>query len=306
MYRIMSGISNYTLNQKINAILGKTSGLPSVINLDTTLTTGNNAGANDIDMNNNDILQVNNIDLTTINGLPPAGAENLDQTLTIGNNAGANDIDMNGNDILQVNNIDLTTINGGAYPPTIPTPADLSIPTGVLQGTATTYNGSTAVTISAKPPFAYYSDLGTIPSPIIAPATTYAFDFLGVNAFNGMPFITTRAKFCLLPQTGYYKVTARVNLGQSAFVGAGVNSLFLQVQINGVNSMAENYGSVTPFNGFGAFPATCYFQLVCDTIVSVSAVDGTNNKLSCLISNSATGNSTIQYQMISIHKISDL
>ena len=39
----MSGISNYTLNQKINAILGKTSGLPSVIDLDTTLTTGNNA-----------------------------------------------------------------------------------------------------------------------------------------------------------------------------------------------------------------------------------------------------------------------
>jgi len=57
----MSGISNYTLNQKINAILGKTSGLPSVINLDTTLTTGNNAGANDIDMNNNDILQLKNI-----------------------------------------------------------------------------------------------------------------------------------------------------------------------------------------------------------------------------------------------------
>ena len=52
----MSGISNYTLNQKINAVLGKTSGIPSVINLDTTLTTGNNAGANDIDMNGNDIL----------------------------------------------------------------------------------------------------------------------------------------------------------------------------------------------------------------------------------------------------------
>jgi len=72
----MSGISNYTLNQKINAVLGKTSGLPSVINLDTTLTTGNNAGANDIDMNANDILQVNNIDLTTINGsaYPPVVA----------------------------------------------------------------------------------------------------------------------------------------------------------------------------------------------------------------------------------------
>ena len=118
----MSGISNYTLNQKINAILGKTSGLPSVIDLDSTLTAGNNAGTNDIDMNNNDILQVNNIDLTTINGgaYPPTiTTPNLDAVLTTGNSAGTNDIDMNNNDILQVNNIDLTTINGGAYPPLV-------------------------------------------------------------------------------------------------------------------------------------------------------------------------------------------
>ena len=95
MYRIMSGISNYTLNQKINAILGKTSGLPSVIDLDTTLTTGNNAGTNDIDMNNNDILQVNNIALTTINGgaYPPVVADNtLTEVLTAGNDAGGLDI----------------------------------------------------------------------------------------------------------------------------------------------------------------------------------------------------------------------
>jgi len=86
----MSGISNYTLNQKINALLGKTSGLPSVIDLDTTLTTGNNAGANDIDMNNNDILQVNNIDLTTINGSaypPTIPTPDLDAVLTTGNDA---------------------------------------------------------------------------------------------------------------------------------------------------------------------------------------------------------------------------
>ena len=104
----MSGISNYTLNQKINAILGKTSGIPSVIDLDTTLTTGNNAGSNDIDMNNQDILNVDNIDLTTINGsaYPPSiPAPDLDAVLTTGNNAGSNDIDMNNNDILQLKNI---------------------------------------------------------------------------------------------------------------------------------------------------------------------------------------------------------
>ena len=56
----MSGISNYILNQKINAILGK-SGSGGAGDLDSVLTAGNNAGANDIDMNNNDILQLNNI-----------------------------------------------------------------------------------------------------------------------------------------------------------------------------------------------------------------------------------------------------
>lgn len=56
----MSGISNYILNQKINALLGKSGG-GGGSDLDAVLTAGNNAGANDIDMNNNDILQVNNI-----------------------------------------------------------------------------------------------------------------------------------------------------------------------------------------------------------------------------------------------------
>ena len=81
----MSGISNYILNQKINAILGKTSGIPSVIDLDTTLTAGNNAGSNDIDMNNNDILNVNNINGSPY---PPSGpADNLTAVLTAGNTA---------------------------------------------------------------------------------------------------------------------------------------------------------------------------------------------------------------------------
>lgn len=56
----MSGISNYILNQKINAILGKSGGGGSG-DLDAVLTAGNSAGSNDINMNNNDILQLNNI-----------------------------------------------------------------------------------------------------------------------------------------------------------------------------------------------------------------------------------------------------
>jgi hypothetical protein len=38
--------------------------------LDEVLSIGNSAGANDIDLNNNDLLNVNNINLTTINGSP--------------------------------------------------------------------------------------------------------------------------------------------------------------------------------------------------------------------------------------------
>ncbi len=57
----MSGISNYILNQKINAILGRSGGGGGGGDLNAVLTAGNNAGANDIDMNNNEILQLNNI-----------------------------------------------------------------------------------------------------------------------------------------------------------------------------------------------------------------------------------------------------
>ena len=107
----MSGISNYTLNQKISNLQAQIQSLPTPT-LDAVLTSGNDAGGQSI-------TNLNDVALTTINGLPPAGAENLEQTLTIGNNAGSNDIDMNNQDILNVNNIDLTTINGSAYPPVV-------------------------------------------------------------------------------------------------------------------------------------------------------------------------------------------
>jgi hypothetical protein len=106
----MSG-SYYALNAKYNSLLSKVAtggggGLTAV------LTANDDAGGLDI-------TNLNNINLTTINGLPPAGAENLQQTLTIGNSAGTNDINMNSQDILAVNNIALATINGAAYPPVV-------------------------------------------------------------------------------------------------------------------------------------------------------------------------------------------
>ena len=68
----MSG-SFFTLNQKYNNLKTQTNGgggggVPTSSTLADVLLNGNSAGASDIDMNNNDILQVDNIDLVTING----------------------------------------------------------------------------------------------------------------------------------------------------------------------------------------------------------------------------------------------
>ena len=173
----MSGISNYTLNQKINAVLGKTSGIPSVIDLDTTLTTGNNAGTNDIDMNNQDILNVDNIDLTTINGsaYPPVVADNtLTEVLTAGNDAG-------GLSITGVNDIALTTINGLNYLLGSPTAVKIS-------------NGAFAIPYELN----YFSGFTKITG-------------LGGGSTN-TPSMTAISNVITFPRTGYYLITGAVQL----------------------------------------------------------------------------------------------
>ena len=66
----MSYTSNYNLNIRLSALEAKINGggVPTTSNLADVLLNGDSAGASDIDMNNNDILQVDNIDLVTING----------------------------------------------------------------------------------------------------------------------------------------------------------------------------------------------------------------------------------------------
>ena len=69
-------------------------GINSFVNPVTPTTTT----FDEIDMSGNDILQVNNIDLVTINGSaypPVVGADTLSAVLTAGNNAGSSSIDMN-------------------------------------------------------------------------------------------------------------------------------------------------------------------------------------------------------------------
>ena len=61
---------SYKLNPFTNNFDYYDAGTGSTVSqdLNSVLTTGNNAGSNDIDMNNKDLLNVDNIDLSTING----------------------------------------------------------------------------------------------------------------------------------------------------------------------------------------------------------------------------------------------
>jgi len=70
-------LSRYYLAQRLsflqneaNSIIAGTTPVGTDSNLATVLTNGNSAGTQNIDLSNNDILQVDNINLTTINGLP--------------------------------------------------------------------------------------------------------------------------------------------------------------------------------------------------------------------------------------------
>ena len=69
----MSG-SYYALNAKYNSLLSKVLALTGGGGLTAVLTANDDAGGLDI-------TNLNNINLTTINGLHPAGAENLEQKI---------------------------------------------------------------------------------------------------------------------------------------------------------------------------------------------------------------------------------
>ena len=93
----MSGISNYTLNQKISNLQAQIQSLPTPT-LDAVLTAGNAAGGLSI-------TGLNDVALTTINGsaYPPAvGSDNLTDVLTAGDDAGGLNI-TNLNDVVGAN-----------------------------------------------------------------------------------------------------------------------------------------------------------------------------------------------------------
>lgn len=67
-----------------------------------------------VDISGNDVLNVNNINLTSINGVPYTGGgpnPNLSTVLGVGNSAGTYSIDMNSQNITGCNNLGVSTIN---------------------------------------------------------------------------------------------------------------------------------------------------------------------------------------------------
>jgi hypothetical protein len=100
-------------------ILSSATTIPS---LSDVLGQGNSAGTFNLDMNTNDILQVGDINVVSINGsaYPPfVTPDTLQQVLGQGNSAGTFNINMNANDILNCDNLQVTTINSAVYPPVI-------------------------------------------------------------------------------------------------------------------------------------------------------------------------------------------
>ena len=66
----------------------------STLTLENVMNIGNTVGANDLNMNNRNIVSAGTISYTALNP-PIPGAEGLADTLAVNNSAGANDIDMN-------------------------------------------------------------------------------------------------------------------------------------------------------------------------------------------------------------------
>jgi hypothetical protein len=86
----MSYSSNYNLNQRISYLESIVQQIIPVLPIDlaNVLLQGNSAGASDIDLNNQDILQVDNLDVVTINNgayPPPSLSLNITSTNTNSN-----------------------------------------------------------------------------------------------------------------------------------------------------------------------------------------------------------------------------
>ena len=74
------------------------------------MTIANSVGANDLNMNNQNIVSAGTISYTALNP-PIPGAEGLADTLAVSNSAGGNDINMNNRNITNAGTISYTALD---------------------------------------------------------------------------------------------------------------------------------------------------------------------------------------------------
>ena len=197
-----------SLNQRVNALSSRINGIPApgVSNLNDTLIAGDNAGGLDI-------TNLNNINLTTINGgaYPiPVVVPTLGGVLASGNDGG-------GLDITNVNNLDTTSINNIAYLPYF------NHPTTILVKTTTI-------------PFIVPYNVGYLSALLGTKAT-------GFNSSTNTPSTTANADVITFSKTGYYLLEANLHMTNPANILGTSIALTLNNETTGqIFIRGENVG----------------------------------------------------------------
>jgi len=225
-----------SLNQRVNALASKINNIPVPPVADTlsaVLVAGNSAGANDIQMNNNDILGVNNINLTTINSLayPPTPiVPNLSSVLSAGNTANTS-INMNGqsiNNITALNNIQA----GLEYTPQVDVTSSSNTPINIP-----VYNGNHQILLRASPVPVIDTLVQQVEfissGAVVCSASGNGFQWLGTA--NG-------EIYCYDSGLGNWTMTTQFN--------GAINALFYAVGYDRLYIGGSFTACTTPFSGF--------------------------------------------------------
>jgi len=285
-----------SLNQRVNALTAKINNIvPGGENLADTLLNGNSAGASDLDMNTNDILQVNNIDLTTINGSaypPVVSADDLTAVLLAGNSAGASDIDMNTNDILQggiVNAQTFSAVLGDKSVVVIPTSLvieDTDIPhTTTFTADTISSNGANDFTITSTNSNLALSSSGNI--------TTACSGFVVSAGDYSLTISNTIAES--IGSLPLDPITFRRNLAPTTFTSGNPCGLLEKTALNAVTS------GTTTFTVLNAFQTTINTPLLAGRIFVLPAPSaGTIGYWYGICNKSTAQTITIQYPTLTI------
>jgi hypothetical protein len=273
----MSG-SYYTLDAKYNSLLSLIQQNATTGNtLEAVLTQGNDAGGQDI-------TNVNNVDLVTINGsaYPPVVAgDDLEQVLTNGNDAG-------GLSMTNLNDVGLTTINGTAYPPVV---ADNTL-TEVL----TAGNSASGLSITGVNDIALTTINGSAYPPPSGGYSSGQFNTFGSTIANGglldMPIVyqvgiaPTGGTTITLTQTGVYYINCECR--------------FFAITTTGYVALGAKLNGIITTSGILATPSLTYDSASRSQIINVTTTPST---LQFELQNNAGSTITLQNTNYSVFKI---